>query len=171
MSALVPTISFSSRRSKHSQDRVHIQRGYGHMAKRWGSSHPAPAVLPPRGKELAGCSYLYSSLLYLPLYVLHTCILLPRPSLPPVPEPHSLLVSYICLAMPWVPRTLAGHVARELTPAVSAPSFSCPPFEGGTSMDAIAQSGEGHPRCRRRRKRIGPAVHTGGSQYSLSWWI
>ena len=30
----------------------------------------------------------------------------------------SLLVSYICLAMPWVPRTLAGHVAQEAAPAV-----------------------------------------------------
>ena len=58
------------------------------MAKDDGSSHRAPAVPPPRGKEQAGSSHLYSSLLYLPLYVLYTCILLPRPSLPPVPEPH-----------------------------------------------------------------------------------
>ena len=61
----------------------------------------------------------------------------------------------LVLAMPRVPRTLAGHVGQGLTPAVSALSCSSPPFEGGTSMDASVQSGEGHPRCRRRRKRIG----------------
>ena len=112
-------------------------------------------MLPPRGKELAGCSYLYSSLLYLPLYVLHTCILLPRPALPPVPEP----TNFWFLISVWLSHGYRvpslGLVAREAAPAVLSPSFSCPPFGGGTSMDAIAQSGEGHPRCRRRRKRIG----------------
>ena len=141
------------------------------MAKDDGSSHRAHAVPPPRGKEQAGSSHRYSSLLYLPLYVLYTCILLPRPSLPPVPEPYHFwfhISVWLCHGYR-VPSL--GMLPRRRHPRCRPPSFSCPPFEGGTYMDAIAHSMEGHPRCRRRRKRIGPAVHTGGSQYSLSWWI
>ena len=82
----------------------------------------------------------------------------------------SLLVSYISVWLCHVYRVPSlGMLPRRRHPRCRPPSFSCPPFEGGISMDAIAHSMEGHPRCRRRRKRIGPAVHTGGSQYFLSW--
>lgn len=106
MSALVPTFSFSSRCSHHSQDectsngaddkwltmRVEPASTRGAASARQGAGRMLLSLLFPALTSLICATHMYT--------VAEACVASGTGA-------YSLLVSYICSAKPWVPRTLA----------------------------------------------------------------